>query len=95
MGPGMPFDGQDWAKAQAAYRFFSNDYVSEQDIWGGHFQASSEDVVAQPRGQRPDVAGKRMRAYLGMAGERDPVGTVRILAPRPFNSQWPRVVHQH
>src|SRR5471032_2402333 len=39
-----------------------------------------QNVVAQPCGERPDVAGKCMRACLGMAGKCEPVGNVRILA---------------
>jgi hypothetical protein len=42
MGQSIPFACQDWANTKAAYRFFSNDHVSEQDILGGHFQATSE-----------------------------------------------------
>jgi hypothetical protein len=42
MGQSIPFACQDWANTKAAYRFFSNPNVSEQDILGGHFQATSE-----------------------------------------------------
>ena len=42
MGQSIPFACQDWANTKAAYRFFSNDHVSEQAILGGHFQATSE-----------------------------------------------------
>ena len=42
MGQSIPFACQDWASTKAAYRFFSNVHVSEQDILGGHFQATSE-----------------------------------------------------
>lgn len=42
MGQSIPFACQDWANTKAAYRFFSNDRISEQDILGGHFQATSE-----------------------------------------------------
>src|SRR4051812_38201828 len=42
MGQSIPFACQDWANTKAAYRFFSNPQVSEQDILGGHFQATSE-----------------------------------------------------
>jgi hypothetical protein len=36
------FACQDWAATKAAYRFLSNNRVSEQDILSGHFQASAE-----------------------------------------------------
>lgn len=37
---------QDWANAKAAYRFFSNDRVSEADILAGHFQSTRERTIA-------------------------------------------------
>ena len=39
MGQTIPFACQDWAHTKAAYRFLSNERVSEQDILSGHFQA--------------------------------------------------------
>lgn len=42
MGQSIPFACQDWASTKAAYRFFTNDHVSEQDILDGHFQATSK-----------------------------------------------------
>ncbi|WP_443678799.1 transposase DNA-binding-containing protein [Paraburkholderia unamae] len=46
MGQTIPFACQDWASTKAAYRFLSNDRVSEHDILSGHFQASAERVKA-------------------------------------------------
>ena len=46
MGQTIPFACQDWASTKAAYRFLSNDRVSEQDILSGHFQASAERFKA-------------------------------------------------
>ena len=40
MGGSIPFACQDWANTKAAYRFFSNDEVSEDQIMAGHFQAT-------------------------------------------------------
>jgi hypothetical protein len=37
---------QDWANTKAAYRFFSNDRVSEADILAGHFQSTRERTIA-------------------------------------------------
>ena len=42
IGGSIPFACQDWANTKAAYRFFANDHVSEQDILSGHFQATRE-----------------------------------------------------
>ncbi|WP_336602479.1 transposase DNA-binding-containing protein [Paraburkholderia bengalensis] len=46
MGQTIPFACQDWASTKAAYRFLSNDRVSEHDILSGHFHASAERVKA-------------------------------------------------
>jgi len=49
MGQSIPLVCQDWANTKAAYRFFSNDRVSEADILSGHFQ-STRDRVARADG---------------------------------------------
>ena len=46
MGQSIPLACQDWANTKAAYRFFSNDRVSEADILAGHFQSTHDRVVA-------------------------------------------------
>jgi hypothetical protein len=40
MGGSIPLACQDWANTKAAYRFFSNDKVSEDAILAGHFQST-------------------------------------------------------
>src|SRR5579863_163403 len=40
IGESIPYACQDWANTKAAYRFFSNDDVSEDQILAGHFQAT-------------------------------------------------------
>src|SRR5262245_33585247 len=40
IGETIPMACQDWASTKAAYRFFSNAKVSEQEILSGHFQAT-------------------------------------------------------
>src|ERR1035437_8335851 len=42
VGRSIPWACQDWAAAKAAYRFFSNDRVSEEQIMAGHFLATRE-----------------------------------------------------
>jgi len=51
MGQSIPLVCQDWANTKAAYRFFSNDRVSEADILAGHFQ-STRDRAAATDGHR-------------------------------------------
>lgn len=46
MGQSIPLVCQDWANTKAAYRFFSNDRVSEADILAGHFQSTHDRAVA-------------------------------------------------
>jgi Transposase DNA-binding len=49
MGASIPLACQDWANTKAAYRFFSNEHVSEADILAGHFQ-STHDRAAGAEG---------------------------------------------
>ena len=42
MGASIPLACQDWANTKAAYRFFSNGRVSEEDILTGHFQSTRD-----------------------------------------------------
>jgi hypothetical protein len=46
IGGSIPFACQDWASTKAAYRFLSNDRVSEEDILAGHFQATRDRFSA-------------------------------------------------
>jgi hypothetical protein len=46
MGQSIRLVCQDWANTKAAYRFFSNDRVSEADILAGHFQSTRERAAA-------------------------------------------------
>src|SRR3954449_6748843 len=42
MGGSIPLACQDWANTKAAYRFFSNDRVSEGEILAGHFLSTRD-----------------------------------------------------
>ena len=42
MGESVPYACQDWANTKAAYRFFSNTDVSEDQIMEGHLQATRD-----------------------------------------------------
>jgi len=42
IGESIPMPCQDWAGTKAAYRFFANDRVSEDEILAGHFQATRD-----------------------------------------------------
>ena len=45
-GESIPLACQDWANTKAAYRSFSNDRVSEEDILRGHFDATRRRFAA-------------------------------------------------
>ena len=45
-GETIPLACQDWASTKAAYRFFSNDRVSEEDILRGHLDATRRRFAA-------------------------------------------------
>ena len=46
LGASIPFACQDWAGAKAAYRFLSNEHVTEERILQGHFEATRARVGA-------------------------------------------------
>src|SRR5271167_3811973 len=46
MGQGIPLACQDWANTKAAYRFFSNERISEAEILAGHFQSTGGRFAA-------------------------------------------------
>ncbi len=46
MGQSIPLVCQDWANTKAAYRFFSNERVSEADILAGHLQSTHDRTAA-------------------------------------------------
>lgn len=46
VGSSIPFACQDWANTKAAYRFLSNERVSEADILAGHFNATRDRFAA-------------------------------------------------
>jgi len=46
LGETIPLACQDWASTKAAYRFFSNERVSEEEILRGHFDATRRRFAA-------------------------------------------------
>jgi hypothetical protein len=46
VGDSIPAACGDWANTKAAYRFFSNDRVTEQKILAGHFVSKARRVVS-------------------------------------------------
>jgi len=46
VGQPIPYACQDWANTKAAYRFLSNDRVTEADILSGHFESACNRVTS-------------------------------------------------
>jgi hypothetical protein len=46
VGQPIPYACQDWANTKAAYRFLSNDRVTEADILSGHFESTCDRVTS-------------------------------------------------
>jgi Transposase DNA-binding len=46
IGETIPMACQDWANTKAAYRFLSNDRVTEEEILAGHFQSTRDRFIA-------------------------------------------------
>ena len=55
-GETIPLACQDWASTKAAYRFFSNERVSEEEILRGQFRRDAAPVRRQ---RRPDPRSSR------------------------------------
>ena len=78
-GESIPLACQDWASTKAAYRFFSNERVDEEEILRGHFDATRHRLPAgasgasiaadpQPAFRRPEhVDGDLARTRRAMA----------------------------
>jgi len=87
MGQSIPLVCQDWANTKAAYRFFSNDRVSEEEILAGHFQSTRDRIAANGgpllvlhdttefsfQREKPDAIGVTCRINSG----RDKAGRLR------------------
>jgi hypothetical protein len=46
IGESIPAACQDWTHVKAAYRFFSNERVSEEEILAGHFSATRQRIAS-------------------------------------------------
>ena len=64
-GESIPLACQEWAGTKAAYRFFSNERVSEEEILRGHFDATRHRLAAS---DGPTVASSPGRSGSRPAG---------------------------
>jgi hypothetical protein len=84
MGESIPAACQDYANTKAAYRFFDNDSVNEEDILSGHFQATTERIAATDAPvlflhDTTEHCFKREAGVMGRDGKRNKITTRRIL----------------
>jgi hypothetical protein len=76
VGESIPHACQDWANTKAAYRFFANPRVSEDDILGGHFAATGERVAARVE---PVLVLHDTTEFSFQRGDPDAIGFTRVM----------------
>jgi hypothetical protein len=84
MGESIPAACQDSANTKAAYRFFDNESVSEEQILSGHFQATKERIAASDEPvlylhDTTEHCFKREAGVMGRDGKRNKITARRIL----------------
>lgn len=95
IGATIPMACQDWANTKAAYRFFSNERVSEHDILAGHFHSTRDRFRATDglalvlhdtteftfKRDKPELIGATTKTTGGKnkAGRRTPITVCGIL----------------
>ena len=89
IGETIPMACQDWAKTKAAYRFLSNERVSENEILSGHFHSTSDrfratDGLALILHDTTEFSYQRERPEL--------IGNINVMAGRKDDRCRP---HQH
>ena len=87
IGETIPMACQDWANTKAAYRFLSNERVSENEILSGHFQSTRDrfcatDGLALILHDTTEFSYQRERPEL--------IGNINVMAGRKDNRGRPR-----
>src|SRR4051794_25827635 len=68
LGGSIPLACQDWANTKAAYRFFSNDRVSEGEILAGHFLSTRDRALDARPGSRRETGLSTRDRVAGVGG---------------------------
>jgi len=87
-GESIPLVCQDWASTKAAYRFLSNDRVSEADILEGHFQSTRERFAAE---KDPVLILHDTTEFSYKREDIEAVGKTRINFNRAYREGKPRL----
>jgi len=77
MGDSIPYACQDWANTKAAYRFFSNDRITDEEIMRGHLAATA-GRAADCRG--PILVLHDTTEFSFKRSEDCPIGLLKLLA---------------
>lgn len=81
IGESIPFACQDWTNTKAAYRFLSNNRVSEQEIMQGHFR-SSQDRFSKTKG--PVLILQDTTEFSYERDKPEKIGSTRIIQHSSF-----------
>lgn len=76
VGESIPHACEDWANTKAAYRFFANPRVSEDDILSGHFAATGERVAERTE---PVLVLHDTTEFSFQRGDPDAIGFTRVM----------------
>lgn len=76
VGESIPHACEDWANTKAAYRFFANPRVTEDDILGGHFQATAGRVAERAE---PVLVLHDTTEFSFRRGNPDTIGFTRVM----------------
>lgn len=77
LGESAPLACQDWAGAKAAYRFLSNEAVSEAEILAGHFAATSRRFAAT---QGPILVLQDTTEFVYKRADEEKIGRIGLAA---------------
>ena len=89
MGQPLPLACQDWANTKAAYRFLSNDDVSEGEILAGHFASTRERIAAT---EGPVLLLQDTTEFVFKRSRPEKIGALTY-APLPQGTRGPRTRH--
>ncbi len=88
-GEPLPLACRDWANTKAAYRFLSNDDVSEAEILAGHFAATRDRIAAT---DGPILVLQDTTEFLYKRAKPEDIGAIGY-ARLPVGTRGPRKYH--
>ncbi|WP_456848043.1 IS4/Tn5 family transposase DNA-binding protein [Bradyrhizobium sp. USDA 4504] len=92
IGQSIPMVCQDWANTKAAYRFFSNERVSEADILSGHFKSTRERIAAA---KGPVLILQDTTEFTYQRERPDLVGMIKRIPKKATLEDWTETPNVH